>query len=1451
MTEELCHELGIRPAGRRELDSSAASEEASLTGAWWVGLQTSEHLLAAVAKRDPRTGRPLPQMAADVMEAVRGELQAGPRPYPFDLIHRAMELSEGAIEEILEEPNEKILRVHEMRPVHQVRRMDDTCMRWLTKQPGRTVRDKLASRREAMAVVQRYSPDTLENRVVSRVVQTFRGLLEDRLQDPETFDDGGRVTRESLEGALELCGPRFRRSDLAEVPPSVQPRPNHVLVDDRNYSRVWRAYQLLERRDEALRESWPRLEQRIARAVFWSFAAQLADQPGVDLWERPLRLRDPEDGGLAVTGVDADGAEMRWRQSPFVVFRLHAAETDGVRGEIKRIIKGQFGFARADDGREVYFDEDCLSDGLRVDELSKGQRVRFDLGKPPGPGKSPPTRDLRLARPQPATLLRVCLHPESQAISVKVCHVAADQSVGFDDASSMTYRVMLRPSAELREGRGARFAIVHRERTLCEGRADFLGYRRATDELVAELDWLCGRGWSSDEESHAEAVSAPMAPSDGVLGLDTGLSRPIWSEGNGERRAGVRAWTERRSLPEGDALWLRDEMERPRLPGSTDSSAVARFRLEDLLDPDGASGAPGRLKRAGREIVGALAGDVRNPSDLEVGYAVPDLAGAFGRATLQRAMDDDFQEAVPVWRSVAAATGWRLEESGRVDEGRLVLVVDVETGVLTVTPLVARHDDELEREFPESDGMYWERRAPFPSVDADELLTYRQIQLDYVLELLNRFDIEGDEVVGRRFVKTGRVEELIERGEILESVDTAGEEWIRLTHDRDLWRERLSRWKELFEKRLTEVFAGERLRSLLQQFEPSVPAKILLVGRPSCFESDEVLDIAALDAALAGTASNREWAAVTDVVGDSGFAFAENDSGERFFVHKSRFDSDGAFDALETGTVLSFVRGQPNSEGQNAPAHAVTAGTHHVIPEGRSMAAGAQELARRHLAGVVAWKDWLEPMALEAIADGHVGTVTLVEGTEEGVSTGEQIDHQPAEVLRLPPGERPCVLPLVSGRRERAPIGREGYVPPGDWRRSDKSGEFNAEFSYTHGIERSWELALRGTSAETERGQRLGVDWRAVGEGAGHPDPGFRIPSFESGSWKGHEKYGWFRSEGQRFVQRCKRAFEGSTCDRSALGMLLETEDSGWPWFRRALVPPVEELWKEGRSLQNAPAEVGSLGEEVIGYLKTTAGFGQALPNDIKAELDSASASHHALKVLARFGPDCPEPVGDELVDQMRQHGDLDERRERIWQLKYVLADGRGHRRAWLETAFDLLEEFRSTDGFEPALGNAVLGALGAAAWRHPDLVDAFLEVDRGAVDLLVDVAGRSLRNVLARLPELIEEVERTDRSTKVGDLRKYESPYENACRLLLALLRLRAKSDVQRLEAGRAELVRLARTIRRIDALLVDAGRSPVAWSLPSKVEVPGYLHRMSKLGYAASTYLMGHEEPLLRVSS
>ena len=70
------------------------------------------------------------------------------------------------IEDVCMRPRRVLSRQREMHPVGRVQEMDAGCLRWLIRQPGRTIAQKAGTRQQVLAITRFEDSDTPENRVV-------------------------------------------------------------------------------------------------------------------------------------------------------------------------------------------------------------------------------------------------------------------------------------------------------------------------------------------------------------------------------------------------------------------------------------------------------------------------------------------------------------------------------------------------------------------------------------------------------------------------------------------------------------------------------------------------------------------------------------------------------------------------------------------------------------------------------------------------------------------------------------------------------------------------------------------------------------------------------------------------------------------------------------------------------------------------------------------------------------------------------------------------------------------------------------------------------------------------------------------------------------------------------------------------------------------------------------
>ena len=209
---------------------------------------------------------------------------------PLELIVRQAESMRALIAELASHPRRILRRTREQMPLGRVQQLDTTCIRWLSRQPGRDVYERAGPRQRILAVARYETLDTLENRVLRAFAELSRNVARDYCR---RYDALRHSVRWRLVDRYAAECRRISR-ELREVgiglpePPVV---PNFVLLQEPRYRRVWIAWRELLRRLDEQDEAWRwqhRLWADFCRLVVHVCLRHAADVETIA--EAPLRI---------------------------------------------------------------------------------------------------------------------------------------------------------------------------------------------------------------------------------------------------------------------------------------------------------------------------------------------------------------------------------------------------------------------------------------------------------------------------------------------------------------------------------------------------------------------------------------------------------------------------------------------------------------------------------------------------------------------------------------------------------------------------------------------------------------------------------------------------------------------------------------------------------------------------------------------------------------------------------------------------------------------------------------------------------------------------------------------------------------------------------------------------------------------------------------------------------
>ena len=216
---------------------------------------------------------------------------------PMALIVRHAQTLHRLINDLAQHPRRILSRTREMTPVDLVQQLDIASVRWLSRQPGKTVYERAGPRQQILAVRRFEDLDTLENRVLRDLTVRSHGLANAYTTHYHALSASRRWKQvDEYRRHCNRHARTLREKDIGLPRPPITP--NYALLQDRRYRRVWRAYREIIRRLDEQDECW-RWQHRL-----WTDFCRLATQVALHVDERfhaiavsPLRIAAEQQRG--------------------------------------------------------------------------------------------------------------------------------------------------------------------------------------------------------------------------------------------------------------------------------------------------------------------------------------------------------------------------------------------------------------------------------------------------------------------------------------------------------------------------------------------------------------------------------------------------------------------------------------------------------------------------------------------------------------------------------------------------------------------------------------------------------------------------------------------------------------------------------------------------------------------------------------------------------------------------------------------------------------------------------------------------------------------------------------------------------------------------------------------------------------------------------------------------
>ena len=283
------------------LETAASGDTPCDAGAWWIMYQTAMSVLNYALKRDPVNNAILKEfwselasrenemgLVAYTAKAIESD---NSRPLPYDDVMQIIDYCGNQLQSVFNAPRHSIVKVDKMVNPYRVRNTGARTMDWLGKQPGKTIKEKLSGKNKMLTQVNEYSYDVKENQVAMMLYWQLMKRVNDRMNHGIEKNGYGNLGSDEINRLLKLKK-ILRDSKISDAKPINHTVANNVLLGDKNYSVIWRAYLEMCKYDKRISSKWDEAMDLFVKASFIVICAYVTNLDDIQIIEERVDFSD-------------------------------------------------------------------------------------------------------------------------------------------------------------------------------------------------------------------------------------------------------------------------------------------------------------------------------------------------------------------------------------------------------------------------------------------------------------------------------------------------------------------------------------------------------------------------------------------------------------------------------------------------------------------------------------------------------------------------------------------------------------------------------------------------------------------------------------------------------------------------------------------------------------------------------------------------------------------------------------------------------------------------------------------------------------------------------------------------------------------------------------------------------------------------------------------------------
>lgn len=173
-----------------------------------------------------------------------------------DALDYVLDKARNSIFYIISSPNEKLVREEILTPVNKVKEISSKGMAWLSRKPGKTIRQKIKNSQSILSIKRRMTLDTTENRLFLAYIKEISKLLQyKKMYNNDIVIEEDDILYQKINSFIRL-------PEVLEIKKWENLPPNNTLLSDKNYRKIWDSWIELKKLDQIVKNISENLKEK-------------------------------------------------------------------------------------------------------------------------------------------------------------------------------------------------------------------------------------------------------------------------------------------------------------------------------------------------------------------------------------------------------------------------------------------------------------------------------------------------------------------------------------------------------------------------------------------------------------------------------------------------------------------------------------------------------------------------------------------------------------------------------------------------------------------------------------------------------------------------------------------------------------------------------------------------------------------------------------------------------------------------------------------------------------------------------------------------------------------------------------------------------------------------------------------------------------------------------------